>query len=304
MSLSLPHPLSFSLRHNGRVSHTSGAELALASCRCQEKQSWLPSVLHAALFINNNKSRPPQGFTREPLAVLFRVDKHLSVANLQTPLLSVFDRDFGLSKYSPSTQKCVVIIVTSLECLSFSVPSDVCVHSLTIEGCFHIHQMKTERVCLLKLNLTLRHFVGARLQMQANHGAICNLCDMETGSLQCTNTEKRLFSGWLCPVKLLICSKPIFSLKLREVLFSPPILVCVVRKCQMSTSLWPYGHLQPSGSLGHWRFIMNQVYSIFPTISMSSLHSSRLFAMHANYFKNIFTFMLLSHLNTPDLKYA
>lgn len=39
VSLFLFHPLSLSLRNNGRVSQTSWAELAVASSPCQEKQS-------------------------------------------------------------------------------------------------------------------------------------------------------------------------------------------------------------------------------------------------------------------------
>lgn len=55
---------------------------------------------HTALFINNNKARPPQGFTRERLHVLFGADEHLSVANLQTPRRSVWltRTSFGFCK--------------------------------------------------------------------------------------------------------------------------------------------------------------------------------------------------------------
>ena len=61
-SWTLSLSLSLSLRHNGRVSHTSGAELAVASSPCQGKQSWPSSGLRHGSIYKQQQGSPSAGF--------------------------------------------------------------------------------------------------------------------------------------------------------------------------------------------------------------------------------------------------
>ena len=75
------------------------------------------------------------------------------------------------------------------------------VQSLKLEGCFHIHLLKVESFSELIENLIVRGGPTGMIcditnSLEANPGPVGNLhkYDVETWSLQCTNTEHWLYS--------------------------------------------------------------------------------------------------------------
>lgn len=71
------------------------------------------------------------------------------------------------------------------------------VQILTLEGFFpHIHLLRVEISSPFSKNLILRYGLMSMNCEKANPGPIINIdnCDVETQSLQCTNTESGLHS--------------------------------------------------------------------------------------------------------------